>query len=431
MASISCSGLRKVYGDGTVAVDGLDLHIDDGEFMVLVGPSGCGKSTLLRMIAGLEPVTDGTISFGDTVMNDVMARDRDIGMVFQSYALYPHMNVYDNIGFGLKLRRVPKREMDVAVRVAARKLALEGVLEKKPKHLSGGQRQRVAMGRAIARTPQVFLMDEPLANLDAKLRVDMRTEISQLQRSLGTTTVYVTHDQTEAMTLGHRAAVMNQGRLLQVDAPQTLYNRPRNLFVAAFIGSPAMNLVEADLEEAGDLYFAAFAGERVRIGSRGDLRGGELKEYDGRTVILGIRPEHMEDVALVADAPIDARISATVELREEMGSEAYVYFGLDARPVITEDTQVIAADLDAAALEKLERRADENRTRFVARLNPDSRARHGERLELVVNVDRLHFFDPDSGMRLDRMVDDASPSHPDRADEPRAVVAGELRADDE
>jgi multiple sugar transport system ATP-binding protein len=340
------------------------------------------------------------------------------------------MNVYDNIGFGLKLRRVPKREIDVAVREAARKLALESVLEKRPRHLSGGQRQRVAMGRAIARTPQVFLMDEPLANLDAKLRVDMRTEISQLQRSLATTTVYVTHDQTEAMTLGHRAAVMNQGRLLQVDAPQTLYNSPDNLFVAAFIGSPAMNFVEATIEEARDSYFAVFAGERVRVGA--STHGGrpELAKYVGRSVILGIRPEHMEDAALVADAPAEARISATVDLREEMGAEAYVYFGLDASPVVTKDTQVIAADPDPAELEKLEQRVDDHRTRFVARLNPDSRARHGEQLELVLNVDRLHFFDPTSGVRLGRVAD-ASQQHPASEPEPSAVVAGELRADEE
>ena len=294
MAQIQLQNARKIYPDGTEAVTSFNLNVEDGSFMVLVGPSGCGKTTVLRMIAGLEEITYGTIRIGDRVVNDVPPKERDIAMVFQNYALYPHKTVYENMAFGLQLRKVDKKEIGRRVNGTARVLGLEDMMKKRPRQLSGGQRQRVAMGRAIVREPQAFLMDEPLSNLDAKLRVQMRAEISRIQQSVGVTTVYVTHDQTEAMTLGDNVAVMKKGVLQQVDSPQTLYERPDNLFVAGFIGSPAMNLVEASLTGSGGNVFVEFAGNRLRVEDEALSLRPALRRYEGRKVVLGIRPEDME-----------------------------------------------------------------------------------------------------------------------------------------
>src|SRR5437763_3893633 len=298
MAEITLSDVAKVYPDGTRAVSDLDLGIGDGEFMVLVGPSGCGKTTALRMVAGLEEISEGTIRIADRVVNGLPARDRDIAMVFQNYALYPHMTVYENMAFGLKLRKVSKDEIDRRVRDAARILGLQEFLGRKPRALSGGQRQRVAMGRAIVREPQGFLMDEPLSNLDAKLRVQMRAEIARIQRDLKVTTIYVTHDQVEAMTMGDRVAVMRKGVLQQVEAPQVLYEHPENLFVAGFIGSPAMNIVEAQLSRANGTLVAEFGGYHLRVDEQSAARRPALSKFEGKSVVLGIRPEDMEDAAL-------------------------------------------------------------------------------------------------------------------------------------
>jgi multiple sugar transport system ATP-binding protein len=400
MGDITFDQVWKVYPDGTQAVRAVDLEIDDGALMVLVGPSGCGKTTLLRMVAGLEEVTAGTIRIGDRPVNDVPAKNRDIAMVFQNYALYPHMTVYDNQAFGLKLRRLPKPEIETRVRGVAGILGLAEQLKKKPGQLSGGQRQRVAMGRAIVRQPQAFLMDEPLSNLDAKLRVQMRAEISRMQRDLGTTMIYVTHDQTEAMTMGTKVAVMKKGDLQQVDAPETLYMRPANLFVAGFIGSPAMNLLNATIERSNGDLFAAFAGTRLRIDDEAVAERPALQRYDGKPVVLGIRPDATDDAALARDAPEDRRLSAVTELRETVGSEAFLHFTLDAEPVVTEDTRELAADTDTEALRRLEDEASQHKTPFVARTHARSRAREGERVQLVVDTRELHFFDPQTGEGL-------------------------------
>src|SRR5947208_3906885 len=301
MAEITLEKLTKVYGDGTRAVSELDLEIGDGEFVVLVGPSGCGKTTALRMVAGLEPISEGVVRIGGQVVNDLPPKNRDIAMVFQNYALYPHMSAYKNMAFGLKLRKLDRQDIDRRVREAARVLGLEDVLRKRPRTLSGGQRQRVAMGRAIVREPQAFLMDEPLSNLDAKLRVEMRAEIARIQRSLGVTTIYVTHDQVEAMTLGDQVAVMRDGVLQQYDVPQKLYDHPVNLFVAEFIGSPAMNLVGADLERENGSLFARFGEHRLRIEDELLSRRPALKGFGDKPLILGIRPEDLEDAALAGE----------------------------------------------------------------------------------------------------------------------------------
>jgi multiple sugar transport system ATP-binding protein len=400
MTEISLQDVYKIYPDGTEAVHAMDLGIEHAEFMVLVGPSGCGKTTALRMVAGLEDISKGEIRIGDRVVNEVPPKDRDVAMVFQNYALYPHMSVYDNMAFGLKLQRKPKDEIDRRVRKAAEILGLSDFLKRKPRALSGGQRQRVAMGRAIVREPQAFLMDEPLSNLDAKLRVQMRAEIAKLQHDLAVTTIYVTHDQTEAMTMGDRVAVMKKGILQQVDAPQTLYDHPVNLFVAGFIGSPAMNMVMATLAREDGGLVVQFGQNRLRVDDKVSSARPALAGYEGRDVVLGIRPEDMEDAALVGEAPQDRRIPATVDLREALGSEVVIHFTIKAPIVLTEDTRELAVDVGAEAVADLEERAQEATSVFVAQLNPRTQAREGEQLELLVDTERLHFFDPETGLGI-------------------------------
>jgi len=397
MAEIVLDDVWKVYADGTEAVRSLDLGIADGEFIVLVGPSGCGKTTALRMIAGLEAISKGTVSIGGRRVNDVPPKDRDIAMVFQNYALYPHMSVYDNMAFGLKLQKVSGAEIDQRVREAAGILGLGDLLKRKPAALSGGQRQRVAMGRAIVRHPQAFLMDEPLSNLDAKLRVQMRAEIARIQNDLGVTTLYVTHDQTEAMTMGDRVAVIRKGVLQQVDNPQTLYEHPVNLFVAGFIGSPAMNLLEASLTGSGDDLAVEFGGFRLPIPAEVVSDRSGLRAYAGRKIVLGIRPEDMEDATLVSDAPAERRIRSRVELREALGSDVVVHFTVQAPPAMTDDVRELAFDVGAEALEHVEQKVAGGESSLVARLNPRTHVGKGDEVELVVDTHRLHFFDPDDG----------------------------------
>ena len=400
MAEVVLDDVSKVYPDGTRAVADLDLAIGDGEFMVLVGPSGCGKTTALRMVAGLEDISSGEVRVGGRVVNGVPPKDRDIAMVFQSYALYPHLSVFENIAFGLRLRKVPKDEVDRRVREAARILDLEELLKRKPRALSGGQRQRVAMGRAIVREPQAFLMDEPLSNLDAKLRVQMRAEIGRIQDNLGVTTIYVTHDQTEAMTLGDRVAVMRKGLLQQVATPQELYDDPVNLFVAGFIGSPAMNLLETTLEEADGAWYLGVGSQRLRLDDRVRAERPSLADYRGRPIAAGIRPEDMEDAALAADAPVDRRLSVTTDLVEAMGSDVFVHFTVDAPPVVTEETRELAEDVDAERAEQLAEARAQAKANVVARCSPRTAARPGERLEVVVDTARFHFFDLETGAAI-------------------------------
>jgi multiple sugar transport system ATP-binding protein len=399
MAGIVLDELTKVYADGTRALSALSLDVADGEFVVFVGPSGCGKTTALRMIAGLEEITGGEVRLGDAVVNDLPPKDRDIAMVFQNYALYPHMSAYDNMAFGLKLRGFDKGEIDRRVRDAARILGLADVLKKRPRTLSGGQRQRVAMGRAIVRQPEAFLMDEPLSNLDAKLRVQMRAEIARLQRNLSVTTIYVTHDQSEAMTLGDRVCVLRGGFLQQVAPPQVLYERPANLFVAEFIGSPAMNLVEAELRRRDDRLVVSFGDAELRVPDAVLVERGALAGYEGRTIALGIRPEDIEDAA-VASAP--DRFRAVVDIREDMGSEVYLHFAVRAAPVRTHDVE---AALEHEALEGLEPQGERQGTPFVARADRATQAREGEPVELAVDTRRLHFFDLESGAGIYETAD--------------------------
>jgi len=387
VAGIVLEGVSKVFTGGVVAVDDVSLEIQSGEFLVLVGPSGCGKSTLLRMIAGLEELTDGTISIGDRDVTDLPPRSRDIAMVFQSYALYPHMSVRENLGYGLRVRKTPKAEAGRRVEQVAELLGLAELLDRRPAALSGGQRQRVAMGRAIVREPEAFLMDEPLSNLDAKLRVSMRAQLASLHARLATTTIYVTHDQVEAMTLGQRVAVMRDGRVQQVDTPQALYTRPQNLFVAAFIGSPAMNLVEAEVGDG----FVEFAGYRIPTGP------GAARPAEGRAIV-GIRPEAFEDAAL-AD-PSLPQIDVVVDVVEELGPETHVIFPVAAAPV-----DVTGARADDEADEAL---ITGGGTIFTARVDPLTKALPGADLRLAVDPSRFHFFDPATGDRIDSRA--ATPS---------------------
>jgi multiple sugar transport system ATP-binding protein len=381
MATVELENINKVYENGYHAIHDLSLDIEDKEFLVLVGPSGCGKSTALRMIAGLETISGGTMRIGDRVVNDVEPKDRDIAMVFQNYALYPHMTVYDNIGFALKLAKVPKEEIDTRVRKAAAILELEDNLNRKPGQLSGGQRQRVAMGRAIVRQPAAFLMDEPLSNLDAKLRVQMRAEIASLQRELAVTTVYVTHDQIEAMTMGDRVAVLKDGYLQQVDTPQNLYDHPVNVFVAAFIGSPSMNLFEADLRLNGDLGTITLGSHDVSLPTECLAKAPRLREYDGRRIIVGIRPEDYEDVAFAPGVPESQRITSTVSLIEALGSELMVHFHVDAPTVDSGDPDAV------------EEKAGGSQSNAVGRFHPRSQARIGDRIDIAISAENMHFFD--------------------------------------
>jgi multiple sugar transport system ATP-binding protein len=399
VAGVQFEGVSKIYPDGTRAVNQLQLAIEDGEFMVLVGPSGCGKTTALRMVAGLEDISEGVLRIGENVVNHVPPRDRDIAMVFQSYALYPHLSVYDNIAFGLKLKKMPKAEIDRRVQEAARVLGLEGFLHRKPRALSGGQRQRVAMGRAIVREPSAFLMDEPLSNLDAKLRVQMRAEIAKLQSDLATTTVYVTHDQVEAMTMGDRVAVMRKGELQQVAAPQELYDRPVNLFVGGFIGSPAMNLVEARLERANGGIAAVAGSQRIALGDETLSARPALKTFEGRAVILGIRPEDLEDATLAPDSAADRCLEGEVELTEALGSEVMVHFSIDAKQAITDEVRELQKDVGAEDLAPPSDSAGA-RAAMVGRFGARSKARKGERVNVAVDTRALHFFDPETGLGI-------------------------------
>jgi multiple sugar transport system ATP-binding protein len=399
VATVAFEHASKIYPDGTRAVSELELAVPDGQLMVLVGPSGCGKTTALRMLAGLETISDGVIRIGERVVNHVPSRDRDIAMVFQSYALYPHLSVYENIAFGLRVKKVPKDEIDKRVRNAARILDLEPFLKRKPRALSGGQRQRVAMGRAIVRQPAAFLMDEPLSNLDAKLRVHMRAEISRLQSDLDTTTIYVTHDQVEAMTMGDQVAVMRKGELQQVDEPQTLYDRPLNLFVAGFIGSPAMNLLEGTLERQNGGHAVQLGKQRVELDPEALAAHPALERYVGRDVIVGIRPEHLEDAALATDAPANRRLRGRVVLREALGSEIVAHIGIDAKAALTEDVRELAEDTDAVTVGDLEDMAREG-TEVIGRFNARSPAHQGDEVEVAVDTRALHFFDPETGMGI-------------------------------
>jgi multiple sugar transport system ATP-binding protein len=394
MADLRFSELTKAFDGGALAVDSVDLEIADGEFMVLVGPSGSGKTTVLRLTAGLEEVTKGEIAIAGRVVNRLHPMDRDIAMVFQNYALYPHMTVSENMGFGLKLRHTKKNEIKERVGEAAQTLGLSELLKRKPGQLSGGQRQRVAMGRAIVREPAVFLMDEPLSNLDAKLRVQMRAEIQRIQHRLGTTTIYVTHDQTEAMTMGDRVAVMRQGRLVQVDTPQALYDRPVDLFVAGFIGSPAMNLVRARLRASNGSLLAEVGSRTLDL--RKDALPASVTAREGRDVIVGIRPEHLEDADLT---PANGRpvLEAPVTLAEPVGAEVIAHFELDTPPVLTKDTIELARDVDDLDAPQGD---DGGRVSCTARLNPRTKASRGEILRLVVEPRSLYFFDPETETAL-------------------------------
>jgi multiple sugar transport system ATP-binding protein len=397
VAGVTFDRVAKVYPDGTRAVSGMSLGVEDGEFMVLVGPSGCGKTTALRMVAGLEEISEGVVSIGDRVVNHVPSRDRDIAMVFQSYALYPHLSVYENIAFGLKLRKEKKSEIDTRVHEAARVLGLEPFLKRKPRALSGGQRQRVAMGRAIVRRPQVFLMDEPLSNLDAKLRVQTRAEIARLQDDLGVTTIYVTHDQIEAMTMGDRVAVMRKGELQQVAPPQELYDHPVNLFVGGFIGSPAMNMIEATLAGSNGGMSVEAGAQKLVLGPETLQARAGLKRYEGKPVVLGIRPEDLEDGSLATDTPSNRRLHGKVELTEALGSEVMVHFIVDAPPALTEDVRELAEDVG----DERKATADpEQHTTMVGRFNARSKVKEGETVDVAVDTRSLHFFDPETGLGI-------------------------------
>ena len=399
MAEIVLAGLGKVFPDGTRAVGDVDLTIGDGEFLVLVGPSGCGKSTILRMIAGLEEVSEGTIHIGGRLVNDMPAKDRDIAMVFQNYALYPHMSVFDNMAFGLKLRKMEKGEINRRVSEAAEVLEISDFLTRKPKALSGGQKQRVAMGRAIVREPKAFLMDEPLSNLDAKLRVQMRTELGRLHARLKTTTVYVTHDQVEAMTLGQRVAVLKAvtakrpDNLQQAASPTELFYNPANLFVAGFIGSPAMNIATGRLEGQGEDVFVHLGPHRLRVERRALDRHPGLEKYVGRSLVIGLRPGDFEDERIAAAAP-DRTMEVQVDVTEVLGSETLVHYMLPVPPVVTPEIEELLADMkaDASSLGR--------ETKFSSRISSDVAVSPGSRVRLVVDTGKCHFFDPETGKRI-------------------------------
>jgi multiple sugar transport system ATP-binding protein len=392
VAEVTFERVTKVFEDGTRAVSELSLAVEDSEFMVLVGPSGCGKTTALRMLAGLEGVTEGQIRIGSEVVNDLEARRRDVAMVFQNYALYPHMTVFDNIAFGLKMRRVAKHERRKRVEEAARILGIAELLSRRPRQLSGGQRQRVAMGRAIVRSPQVFLMDEPLSNLDAKLRVQMRAEVARIQRELGATTIYVTHDQVEAMTMGERVAVLRRGVLQQVDRPQRLYEAPVNLFVASFIGSPAMNLLQARLKRANGNLLLELGAERLLVGSPP-----ELSAYEGRELGVGIRPDHLREAQ---DAPPERRLRGVVKATELLGSELLCHLELQCPPLVSDEVIELAEDVDDAAADELRHEAAERRATVVCRFEAEARVRLGEVVECAVDPARLHYFDLEDGKAI-------------------------------
>ena len=388
MGAIDIKSAGKIYPNGTRALEDVSITINDGEFVVLVGPSGCGKTTLLRMVAGLEDITEGEIAIGDKTVNEVAPKDRDIAMVFQNYALYPHMSVYDNMAFSLKLRKLPKDEIEQKVKDAAKTLEISELLERKPKALSGGQRQRVAMGRAIVRNPQAFLMDEPLSNLDAKLRVQMRAELGQLHTQLQTTTLYVTHDQVEAMTMGDRVAVIRKGELQQIDTPREIYSNPKNIFVAGFIGSPSMNFVYTKIKSKDDVIELTFGDNQITYK---DEKKEKLESFENKEIILGIRPEAFEDGYFANEADYSESIKVKVSLLEQLGSDSYVHFYKDIKPVQTEAIEEILADEgeDITVLG--------DNTKFIARINPNSTVAEGEEIELRINPSKLHFFDPESG----------------------------------
>ena len=393
MAGVTFEGVGKVYPDGTRAVAGLDLEVADGEFVVLVGPSGCGKTTALRMVAGLEDISEGTITIGDEVINDVLPQKRNIAMVFQNYALYPHMSVADNLGFGLRMRKLPQKEIRAKVEEIARVLRLTELLDRKPRVLSGGQRQRVAMGRAIVRNPQVLLMDEPLSNLDAKLRVQMRAEIARIQREIAATTIYVTHDQVEAMTMGDRVVVMRKGEVQQVDIPQAIYERPANRVVATFIGSPPMNLLRGALERDGEGFAVTIGGTRLPLSGHP-----ALDPYAGSEIGIGVRPEQVQHGAAAPAAMwrLEGRVVAT----ELLGSDLLVYLEVDAEPVLTAELIEVAADIDATSVDELREEAAQSRTPVVCRFEAVSGVKVDETIMIAFSPERLHFFDLSSGLAI-------------------------------
>jgi len=388
MGAIDIKSAGKIYPNGTRALEDVSITINDGEFVVLVGPSGCGKTTLLRMVAGLEDITEGEISIGKKTVNEVAPKDRDIAMVFQNYALYPHMSVYDNMAFSLKLRKLPKDEIDQKVKEAAKTLEISELLDRKPKALSGGQRQRVAMGRAIVRNPQAFLMDEPLSNLDAKLRVQMRAELGQLHTQLQTTTLYVTHDQVEAMTMGDRVAVIRKGELQQIDTPREIYSNPKNIFVAGFIGSPSMNFVYANVKGKKGSIELSFGDDKIAYnGPNLD----KLREFENTEIVMGIRPEAFEDSNYANKTEFSESMKVTVSLLEQLGSDSYIHFYKDIKPVQTDAIEEILAD-EGEDLSVLG-----DNTKFIARINPNSSVIEGENIELKVDPSKLHFFEPENG----------------------------------
>jgi multiple sugar transport system ATP-binding protein len=401
MAQVTFENVRKVYPDGTVAVKQLSLEITDGELMVFVGPSGCGKTTALRMVAGLEEISDGEIRIGNEVVNTLAPRDRDVAMVFQNYALYPHKTVFENLAFPLKLRKFSAAEIDERVQRIARLLELEEHLKRRPRQLSGGQRQRVAMGRAIVREPRAFLMDEPLSNLDAKLRTQMRAEISFLHKALAITTIYVTHDQVEAMTLGQRVAVMRKGELQQVASPQDLYDHPANIFVAGFIGSPAMNFFQGRLERDEGQYSVVVGEQRLAVDNEEAAAVEGLAEHVGRSLVLGVRPEHLEDAALAPETGPGRRLVGQVRLREALGSEVIVHFQVEAAPVVSDDLRELAEDVDETVLlDDLDRERRMRRTAFVGRFGVGTRVADDGKAEVAIAPGAIRFFDQSTGAAI-------------------------------